>query len=142
MFFFVFVSFVACSKKQILARPLGSKCNPQPVFFEVKLVVRRRRSLDQGALGLFVCGHPATRKWTYRFQSMREKSVSNIIKQAKRTWRILYKDGIWRSPQACKWTHGNRLQRLGLHGHCYKRRLVIARHVCRLLAAASRPVGH
>ena len=63
---------------------------------------------------------------------MREKSVSNIIKQLQHVKARL----------DSKWTHDNRVQRLGMHGHCYKRRLVIARHVCRLLAAASRPVGH
>ena len=39
------ILFDTCSTIQIIARPLRSKCNPQPVFFEVKLVVRRRRSL-------------------------------------------------------------------------------------------------
>ena len=39
------ILFDTCSTRQIIVRPLRSKCNPQPVFFEVKLVVRRRRSL-------------------------------------------------------------------------------------------------
>ena len=56
---------------------------------------------------------------------MREKSVSNIIKQLQHVKAHL----------DSKWTHDNRVQRLGMHGHCYKRRLVIARDLNRCPSA-------